>query len=633
MVMLEVAKHFGRPRPRAHSTSFALIICFALMGSSAFAAYLSPRAGANPPQDPLFTLMLSQPRVDLETEVPPTATFDPPVVRPGEEALYRVTFQALEQTVDWPEKLSAPKELKLEPGAHGQMLQLAGGAFVPITCFNTRVQASAPGTFSIPAFEVTIYGKKFTVPAATLEVKTDAAESAHSQSLSLELQKTNVYVGQPMTVRVRLAGMPNVGIQVLQQFQITGRGLLVDQGAIRQTFAASILGGHQVSTVTYDATVTAVKSGDLNFFAQGFTIPPMLSALTIPSAPPGTPAAVQFVPGRPILLESPVLHVTARELPREGRLPGFAGAVGTIAFSGASLDTNIVRVGDTLKLTASFRCDNDVLRLVPPALPRLRDWQIFAANTNNPMTQQAQFHRVVSFGFILVPLSQSLEATPSIPFSAFDPEKGAYTDLTIPPISLTVQPGLAGSDAQALVRSDRLITQPEEEPSLTALATAPGIAAPRLQPLQQKRLFLAAQLIPLALFVGLWFWDRRRRYYERYPIELLRLRARRALRHERRALREAARQQNPKAFANCAVSAMRVACAPHYPAEPRALVGSEVLAVINGNGDDTRSKEIVRDVFHAADLAQYNRSDHEAASLLARQTEIEQVLAKLEARL
>jgi hypothetical protein len=577
--------------------------------------------------------MLSQPRVDLETEVPPTASFDPPVIRPGEQSIYRVTFQALEQTVDWPKTLSAPKELRLEPGAHGQMLQLAGGAFVPVTCFNTRVQASAPGSFTIPAFQVAIYGKTFTVPAATLEVKTDAA-SAPSQSLSLELLKTNLYVGQPTTVRVQIPGTPNGALQALQQFQISGRGLLVDQGAIRQAYAASMVMGRQVPSITYEATVTAVKSGDLNFFAQGFTIPQIMSSLVItPSQSPGAPGAVQFVPPRPILLESPVVHVAARELPREGRLPGFAGAVGTIAFMSASLDTNAVRVGDTLKLTASFRCDNDVLRLVPPALPRLRDWQIFPANTNNPITQQAPFQRVVSFGFTLVPLSQSSQATPPIPFSAFDPEKGAYTDLSIPSIPLTVQPGLAGSDVQALVRSERMIAQPEEEPVLTALATTPGIAAPRLQPLQQKGLFLAAQLIPLAAFIALWLWDRRRRYYERYPLELLRLHARRALRHARRALREAALAQNAKAYANCAVSAMRVACAPHYPAEPRALVGSEILAVIDGNGDESRSKDIIREVFHAADLAHYNASDRETASLLTRQAEIEQVLTKLEAKL
>jgi hypothetical protein len=612
---------------------FVLIACLVLLaGNSARAAQLSPRIGGNSPQDPLFTLMLSQPRVDLETEVPPTATFDPPVIRPGEPALYRVTFQALEQTVQWPEKLPAPKELKLEPGAHGQMLQLAGGAFVPVTCFNTRVQASIPGTFSIPAFEITVNGKKVNVPAATLEVNTNAADS-HRQSLALELQKTNVYVGQPMTVRVRLQGMSGGGFQGLQQFQISGRGLLVDQAAIRQSITTTMLMGRPVPAVAYEATVTPVKSGDLNFFAQGFTIPQMMSALTLPSAQPGNPMAMQLTPGRPVLLESPVSHVTARELPREGRLPGFAGAVGTIAFIGASLDTNVVRVGDTLKLTASFRCDNDVLRLVPPALPRLRDWQIFAANTNSPMTQQSQFQRVVSFGFIFVPLSQSLQATPTIPFSAFDPEKGAYTDLSIPSIPLTIQPGLADSEVQALVRSDRLITQPEQEPTLTGLATMPGITTPRLQPLQQKNLFLAAQFLPLAAFAALWFWDRRRRYYERYPIELLRLRARRALRHERRALREAARQQDSKAFARCAVSAMRVACAPHYPAEPRALVGSEVSAVINGNAGDTHSKEVISDVFHAADLAQYNGSDREAAGLLVRQTEIEQVLAKLEAKL
>jgi hypothetical protein len=608
------------------------IVCVLFLTGSILAAQIAPRAASNSPQDPLFTLMLSQPRVDLETEVPPTAAFDPPTIRPGEQSIYRVIFQALEQSVDWPQTLSAPKELRVEPGGHGQMLQLAGGSFVPVTCFNTRVQASASGNFTIPAFQITVYGKKVTVPAATLEVKADA-DSSRPQSLSLELEKTNVYVGQPMTVRVRLPGMPNGGIQGLQQFQISGRGLLVDQGAIRQSITTSVLSGRQIPSITYEATVTPVKSGDLSFFAQGFTVPQIMSALVLSPSTPGTPSPIQFIPGRPILVESPVVRVTARELPREGRLPGFAGAVGTIALTGASVDTNIVRVGDTIKLTASFRCDNDILRLVPPALPRLRDWQIFPANTNSPITQQGQVYRAVSFGFTLVPLSESLQATPVIPFSAFDPEKGAYVDLSIPQIPLTVQPGLAGSDVQALVRAERMIAQPEAEPVLTGLASAPGITAPRLQPLQQKGLFLAAQLIPFAAFLGLWLWDRRRRYFERYPIELLRLRARRALRHERRALREAARKRNPKAYANCAVSAMRVACAPHYPAEPRALVGSEILAVIDGNEDESQSKGVIREVFQAADLAQYNASDREAAGLLARQTEIEQVLAKLEAKL
>jgi len=559
--------------------------------------------------------------------MPPTAAFDPPVVRPGEQSIYRVTFQALEQSIDWPAVLPAPKQLQLQPGARGQMLQLTGPAFVPVTCINTRVRPSAAGKFSIPSFEVQMYGKKLTVPAATLQVQPDAPESNGSPQLLIEAEKTNLFVGQPMTVRIRLPGLPNGAMMGVQQFQIIGRGLLVDQGAIRQSITSAMVGGRPVQFMTYEAIVTPVKGGDLNFFAQGFSQAQNFLAV------PNSPGVVMFSPGRPILLESPTVRLVTRELPREGRLAGFTGAVGKIAFTGATLETNVLRVGDTVKLTASFRCDNDVLRLVPPAVPRMRDWQVFAASTNNPMTQPSQFHRVASFAFTLVPLSEAAQATPPIAFSSFDPEKGAYSDLTIPAIPLTVKPGLAAGDIQALVRSDRLVPEAEETPVLSSLAGTQGKAVTRLEPEQQRTSFLAAQIFPLAGFAGLWIWDRRRRYYERNPRELLRVRARRALRRERCALRRAAKQRNAEVFAARAVSAMRVACAPHYPAEPRALVGKEIIEVLSENGHGAHSSEIIRLVFNATDLSQYNASAGEISSLLARQADIEGVIRELEARL
>src|SRR5215475_12694340 len=45
-----------------------------------------------PQQDPLMSLMLSQPKVEITTNVTAVASFDPPVVRPGEQTIYRVTF-------------------------------------------------------------------------------------------------------------------------------------------------------------------------------------------------------------------------------------------------------------------------------------------------------------------------------------------------------------------------------------------------------------------------------------------------------------------------------------------------------------------------------------------------------------
>src|SRR5262245_28702184 len=57
--------------------------------------------GVPPVQDPLMTLMMSQPKIDLDGPVSATAAFDPPVVRPGQQTIYRVTFTGLEESIQW----------------------------------------------------------------------------------------------------------------------------------------------------------------------------------------------------------------------------------------------------------------------------------------------------------------------------------------------------------------------------------------------------------------------------------------------------------------------------------------------------------------------------------------------------
>jgi hypothetical protein len=46
--------------------------------------------------------MISQPQIHISESPTATASFDPPVVRPGETAFYRVVFNALEESVEWP---------------------------------------------------------------------------------------------------------------------------------------------------------------------------------------------------------------------------------------------------------------------------------------------------------------------------------------------------------------------------------------------------------------------------------------------------------------------------------------------------------------------------------------------------
>jgi len=78
---------------------------------------------------------------------------------------------------------------------------------------------------------------------------------------------------------------------------------------------------------------------------------------------------------------------------------------------------------------------------------------------------------------------------------------------------------------------------------------------------------------------------------------------------------------------------MRVACAPHYPAEPRALVGGDVLPLLPPAERSGRAGEVVRRFFAITDSALFGPTAANAAELLPLQPELEQVLQQLEARL
>jgi hypothetical protein len=592
-----------------------------------------------------MSLMTSQPQIAIAAEPKATAAFDPPVVRPGEQSIFRVVFNALEESIEWPGKITAPPQLEIHPGARGEILQMTGASLEPRTSFNHRVRAASEGVFTVPEFVVNVYGKPVTVPAAQLEVAAaPTATASPAPRLMLELPVTNLFVGQAVSVRMMLPGSPGGMVQGLAQPQFSGQGILVDLGAARQRIETITAAGARVPAFLYETTLTPVTTGQLTVFAQGFTAGNRFSGpivitgtATIPGGPP------QYT-----LLESDPVELNVRPLPTEGQLPGFTGAIGSFAVGPPNLATNVLRVGDPVKLTVTVtnRGDGPLARLVAPPPPQVRDWQVFAASDfapaqlmpvpappARPPTQPAGVQGVVSFNFTLIPLIETARATPPIPFSCFDPKTGSYTDLTIPSLPVTVRPGPAPADFPALAQSASTAGEAEKELVLRGLAASRGRTAASLVPPQQQAWFPLIQLAPAAAFFGLWNWDRRRRYLEQHPDVVLRRRARRALRRQRRILRRAARAADAPRFAAAAVSALRVACAPHYPAEPRALVGADVLPLLPEPDRSGRPGEVVRRFFAVADATHFSTTSPNPADLLPLQPDLERILQRLEERL
>jgi len=171
--------------------------------------------------------------------------------------------------------------------------------------------------------------------------------------------------------------------------------------------------------------------------------------------------------------------------------------------------------------------------------------------------------------------------------------------------------------------------KPQSPVKLTAMAATPGITVSRLQPCQLSAWFVGLQLLPAAGFLALWQWDRRRRYLEAHPEVVRRSKARRALRHERALLQKAISAGDTAGFVRHAARAMSIAVAPHYPANPDALVGADVLVQFH-NGE--HSATAIKQIFAAAD-AQFALTPEVRAGLFELRPEVEMVLQKLEERL
>jgi hypothetical protein len=581
-----------------------------------------------------MSLMATQPRIDVDAPVSATASFDPPSVQPGDNAIYRVTFNALEESIEWPDKLPLPPKLAGRPGAHGQVYGMSGTGLQPRTSFLYHVHCAEGGQFAVPEFTVMVYGKPVQVPTAQLEVTNSPTPAMPAQRLLLDIAATNLYVGQPVHVSIVCPATGGLVFQGGNPVQVIGSGFIIEQSNLRSRYEVrpTSPGAPPVVLATYETTLTPIASGTLSAFAQGFAASRGAGVIIISG--PGQPAMPSGLPQYTLLDSDPIeLHV--RPLPREGQLPGFTGAVGAFAGGEPELATNVLRVGDPVKLSVKVRGDANcnLSRLVAPPAPRLGDWQILRPTADNAAPQVIQAQGFITLSYTLIPLSEEVRSTPAIPFCCFDPRTAAYTDLTIKPVSVTVLPGASPADLQALQQANSDTGPAEKEPVLSGLALRPGFAPGSLVPLQRRAWFPFLQLIPAAAFLALWTWDRRRRYLELHPEVLLRRRARRALRRERRALHRAARSGDAPRFASAAINALRVVCAPHYPAEPCALVGSDVLAVLPDPDRSGPAGEVVRRFFLHADAARFAIEPVEITGLLRLQPELESVLTKLEASL
>jgi hypothetical protein len=560
-------------------------------------------------------LQVAQPAVDVSSPVTATAAFEPAVLLPGGKTFYRVSINATESSVEWPDDLPAPAGLKFGAKARGMITQTQINSYRPLATFLYEVEATAAGRYTIPSFTVKVSGEPVEIPGATMEVLPAGSQlpagAAPPRRLVLETSATNLYLGQPFRVRVLLPPAPGNQIAALREIQLNGDGLMMDKTALRQSIEPANVNGELRPAFVCELLVTPIAAGPLKFSAQAFTAG---SEFTAPISIRGQVNLPGGPPKYELMISDPVA-LQVRPLPADQELPGFTGAIGRFFCDPPQLSSDQLRVGQPAQLKLTFHGEGDLSRFAPPVAPRARDWQVIADPP--PATS-----------FTLIPLTDETRATPAIPFCYFDPQIGKYQNLSVPAIPVTVTGDGLPTELPTWDESGKAGAPLK----LSGLATAPGKVIGSLKPLQQRFWFLGLQAVPPAGFLALMIWDRRRRFLAAHPEIVRRARARRALRRIKRQMEEAAAAGDAAAYVQQAARAMSIAVAPHFPADPQALVGADVLAQLDPAARSGQAGETVRIVFAAAD-AQYAGSPQPHPELAAIRAGVEAVLQKLEEQL
>ena len=611
--------------------STARIHFLLLLGAVCGGLVATARAQSNSPSaNVLMQLMQSQLPVDISSPVAVKTEMDPPIFDVGEKGIYRVTLNALEASVHWPSRLPLPGGLQVMPAARGQILPAPGGITRAETTLNFHVRGERQGFYTIPAFFIEVYGKPVRVPETHFEIGPRMeAGIERARQLLLRPLRTNVFVGESFRVRVLAPATGSNVLESLAQLQFGGDGFFEDKFILRQQIERVEVDGRIVPAWMIESSVTAIGVGPQKLSAQAFTS----GMKFLPSVRLQGPIASLSGQPQHVLLDSDPVIINVRPLPAAGTAKGFTGFVGKLAVDPPHLTTNSLRLGEVVTMRVTFRSENSLARLTPPPLPRVPGWQVFPPTpTETPPSAWPVMNNGAAFAYTLIPMTEDAKQTPAIPFQWFDPERAAYVELNIPPVEVTVTAGDLAAELKPAnwSASD---AQSNPRPVLSQLAALPGTTIATLVPLQLRPWFWLVQLALAIALAALWCWDRRRRFFESHPEFVLFRKARRALRLEQRALRQAATRGDASGFVRRAVAAMQIAAAPHFPATPRALVCGEVLSLFDAKEQGGRTGAVIRSFFTRDAATNYGEKPESAMPLFDLRPELERILKLMEARL
>ncbi len=261
--------------------------------------------------------------------------------------------------------------------------------------------------------------------------------------LQAKPSKTEIYVGEPVTVRYTLysnKGLVGLNAENMPEFS----GFIKDE-----TFEAKNI-THTLEVIN-GIRYYAYHISDYTLFptyANTFKLDSMelLCAYEVPAK-----SFFDFGTTKRVNIQSNQPSITVKPLPLDGQPQNFSGAVGSFNIK-ADISSTQVKTGESVTLTLTISGSGNIKMFDPPSLPDIPNIDSFPPEENDDLYPPYNINGQKVIKYILIPEEPGKYTFSSIPFTYFDVDQKTYKTIKTESLYLNVEKGKKVSGNLSYVR-------------------------------------------------------------------------------------------------------------------------------------------------------------------------------------
>lgn len=281
--------------------------------------------------------------------------------------------------------------------------------------------AEHTGTFTMPAFDITVNDEVITIPPSKLTVVEDAYGHQNRQELAsgieavLKVAQTDAYVGQrvPIQIALRLTGDDTQLLRTIPPEAIDSHCVL---GPLSKEPTESYQNGTEV--YTWSTWVTPIRGGKLDLAFKTTCLCKIVQPLGFFTMA----SQVQ----RDLVTNTTTLQAKPLPLPAP---ESFHGAIGDFSFQNFHLSSDRTLAGEPITLSIDLCGEGNFDRIQAPALLPDDAWKCFEPKTKFKETGLLSGQK--TFEYVLIPQKTGELTLPTITFVYFSPTEHAYRELKV----------------------------------------------------------------------------------------------------------------------------------------------------------------------------------------------------------